>query len=127
MMRHPPAIGLTVLLSLWTIAPTPAPLAQTPAPQPTCIARSNRNAQPLLQLQAKYEPEGAGQLGVTGMDEEISQFPVDRPVRLTADAQAVMAGLRRQLAAEKDPHVAQDLRIMIKTLVDTLKDDALRE
>jgi hypothetical protein len=120
-------MGLTVLLSLWTIAPTPPSLAQTPAPQLTWIALSNRNAQPLLQLQAKYQPEGAGQLGVTGMDEEISQFPVDRPARLTADAQAVMAGLRMRLEAEKDPHVAQDLRIMIETLVDTLKDEALRE
>src|SRR5205085_8507375 len=39
-----------------------------------------------------------------------------------ADTQTVLAGLQRQLATEKDAHVAQDLRIMINFSNDWLKD-----
>src|SRR5712692_2277508 len=82
--------------------------------QPAWIARSNENAQLLLQLQAKYSPEGAGRLGVEGLDEQISQLTPDRREKGRADWKTAAQELRRRLAAEKDPLVAQDLQIMIK-------------
>ena len=121
------AIGLAVLLSVPAWLPAPASRAQGPAVQPAWIAVSNRYAQPLLELQARYEPESAARWGVTGLDDQVSQFPVDRPARFKADTQSVIDRLRRQLASEKDAHLAQDLRIMIKSADDMLKDAALSE
>ena len=121
------AIGLAVLLSVPAWLPAPASRAQGPAVQPAWIAVSNRYAQPLLELQARYEPESAARWGVTGLDDQVSQFPVDRPARFKADTQSVIDRLRRQLASEKDAHLAQDLRIMIKSADDMLKDAVLSE
>lgn len=82
--------------------------------QPAWIARSNENAQVLLKLQAKYAPEGASRQGIPGLDEQISQFPKDRREKSRADQLAAAQELKRRLAAEKDPLVAQDLEIMVK-------------
>lgn len=37
------------------------------------ITRSNENSMVLLEVLARFSPEGAGQLGVDGLDEEIFQ------------------------------------------------------
>jgi len=36
------------------------------------IERSNQNARVLLDVEARYAPEGAGSLGVSGLDEQIA-------------------------------------------------------
>jgi len=95
--------------------------------QPAWIARSNENAQVLLKLQAKYSPEGAGRLGVEGLDEQISQFTPDRREKGRADWKSASEELKRRLAAEKDPLVAQDLRIMIKAGEEGLRGLELNE
>src|SRR5262245_17970723 len=105
----------------------PVPRAQVPRGQSSWIDRSNQLAQPLLQLEARYEPEGAAQWGVSGLDEEVSQFPATRIDQFRKDTEAVIAGLQRELAVEKDPHVAEDLRILIKASDDMLKDVLVSE
>jgi hypothetical protein len=77
------------------------------------VARSNENAQILIQLGAKYGPEGAASEGVQGLDEEISSFPADRAQKLRADTVKAQGELKARLAAEKDPLVKQDLEILI--------------
>jgi uncharacterized protein (DUF885 family) len=87
---------------------------EAPADQKEWIKRSNEYAQVLLKVQAKYAPEFAGQSGVEGLDEQVTQFPADRRKQQKADSQAALAQLQKALATEKDPLVRQDLEIMIK-------------
>jgi uncharacterized protein DUF885 len=120
------AVRFAVLLAVSIVPLVLSSYAQEAA-QPDWIARSNRAAQPLLQLQSRYDPESAGEWGVSGLDEEVSQFPADRPLRFTTDMRAVIAQLRRQLATERDSRVMQDLRILIKSAEDFLTDTALSQ
>ena len=83
--------------------------AQTPA----WVARSNQNAQLLLNLTARYSPEDAGSLGINGLDEQITIPAVDRPERLRTDLEGVRKQLEAHLATEQDPLVKQDLEILI--------------
>ena len=56
-----------------------APLAQDPR---AWIAVSNRHAQVLLDVLARFAPESAGQFGVTGLDEAVSNLSTEN--RLSA-------------------------------------------
>jgi len=100
--------------------------AAAPAQQ-AWIARSNEYAQLLLKLQAKYAPEGAGRLGVEGLDEEITRFPANRREQVKADSVAALAQLEKWMTAEKDPLVKQDLQIMVTAAKEGLRGAELRE
>ncbi len=82
---------------------------------PDWVTRSNENAQVLLQVMAKFQPEQAAAFGVTGIDTQVS----DRSPGYRERYQAAMAGaqaeLRKRLAAEKDALVKQDLEILIQS------------
>ena len=85
-------------------------LAQTP---PAWVARSNQNAQLLIDLQARYSPEGAAANGVQGLDEQISQPGPDVADRQLADLRAAEKELQSRLPMEQDPLVREDLQILI--------------
>ncbi len=91
------------------------------------VARSNANTQLLLQLQAKYGPEGAARIGVDGYDEAISQFPLDINEKSIRDTEAAIATLRERLAKEGDANVRQDLEILIKAASDNIEGTRLTE
>ena len=38
------------------------------------VTKSNEHAQVVLEVLAKFSPEGAGRMGVDGLDEEVSTF-----------------------------------------------------
>lgn len=112
------------------VIPQAYTLSQTVQPgpvQPEWIRRSNENAQVLLKLQAKYSPEGASRQGIPGLDEQVSQFPKDRREKARADQLAAVQELKRRLATEKDPLVAQDLEIMIKAAQQSIRGSELSE
>jgi hypothetical protein len=75
------------------------------------IARSNENAKLLLDVYARYRPEGAGELGVQGLDEKISTPLPGRQEQRRRDLSAAIGVLQSRLATEKDPLVKQDLEI----------------
>ena len=77
------------------------------------VEKSNQNAQLLLNILARYSPEEAASLGVSGLDEQISVPAVDLPARARRDTSEVLRTLRSRLAAEQDPFVKQDLEILI--------------
>jgi hypothetical protein len=83
------------------------------AHQPRWVAKSNENARLLLNIEARYAPEGAGSLGVTGLDEQISIPSADRPARFRHDLSAAVQTLQSRLTAEPDPLVKQDVEILI--------------
>ncbi|HEX9800439.1 MAG TPA: DUF885 domain-containing protein [Thermoanaerobaculia bacterium] len=91
------------------------------------IERSNANTKVLLDIQAKYGPEGAARIGIDGYDEAVSQFPLDLNETIVADTNAALATLRSRLAAETDPNVRQDLEILIQAGEDNNKGIAIGE
>ena len=84
------------------------------ASSPTWIERSNQNAELLLSVGARYAPEGAGSLGVSGLDDKISIPAPDLGERSRHDTEEALKTLRSRLASEQDPLVKQDLEILIQ-------------
>jgi hypothetical protein len=85
--------------------------AQTP---PAWVGKSNGNAQLLIDLGAKYSPEGASSQGVRGLDDQVSAITADRTQKHRADLAKVRDELQSRYTAEKDPLVRQDLAILLK-------------
>jgi len=116
-MAHKRSQSWSLMLGLVVLAALAVTHAQQPAAKPATgqawIKKSNEYAQVALKLAAKYAPEGAGRLGIEGLDDQVTQFPADRREKVKADAQATLAELEKGLATEKDPLVRQDLQIMI--------------
>jgi Bacterial protein of unknown function (DUF885) len=82
--------------------------------QPAWVARSNQNAELLLDVMARYSPEEAGRFGILGLDEKISTPSLEEAELERRDTAKAVDTLRSQLASEKDPSVHQDLEILIK-------------
>jgi hypothetical protein len=108
---------LVVLCAAAFASITPA-LAQT---TPAWIERSNRNAQLLIDIEARYSPESAAREGVTGLDREITVLSLDAGERARRDFTAARNELNARLAAEQDPLVRQDLQILIGSADQTIR------
>src|ERR1700710_2797905 len=109
---------LATLFALPAFAATPP--KPTPPPKPTADpskawnAKSDENTQILIDVLARQSPEGAGQMGVNGLDEQILDLKPGFLERGIADTEKAVATLKQRLAAEKDPNVRQDLEILIQ-------------
>jgi Bacterial protein of unknown function (DUF885) len=77
------------------------------------VQRSNANAQPLLDVLARYSPESTARLGVEGHDTDIFDLKPGFDTRFEADLASVATQLEGKLTTEKDTHVQQDLHILI--------------
>jgi hypothetical protein len=104
-----------------------AALSGARASAETWVERSDRNSQVLIEVMARQSPEGAGQLGVPGLDEEIFDLKPGFQERGRAAIQQARETLRQRLASETDPKVKQDLEILIKAADDQLEGSALGE
>ena len=114
--------------SLLAQAPaTPPPAAPAPRAVPAWVTKSNELAKAWLEAQAKLSPEGAGQSGLDGYDEGITDLSPGYQDRGRAVVEAALATLRTKLAAETDPQVKQDLAIMITDAEDTLDGFAIQK
>ncbi len=99
-----------------------APLAaQAPASPPAWVAESNAHAQVLLDVLARFAPEGAGQFGVSGLDEEVTIFSDQRTREQREATTAALAKLQGLLKTASNPMVRQDLEILIKSAENTLR------
>jgi hypothetical protein len=116
-MVKPRLLALATLLLLANLA------AQ--AAEPAWVARSNDNAQLLLQIRAKYSPESASRLGVNGYDEAIADYTRDQYEPRSADLRMAIAEYQRRLANESDTKVKQDLEILITWAQNELTSSAL--
>ncbi len=87
----------------------------------TWVEKSDEHAQVVLDVLAKLSPEGAGQLGVDGLDEEISDLGPGINERSKKMSQDVLVELQRRLADESDSKVRQDLGILIKVIEDSIR------
>jgi hypothetical protein len=89
------------------------------------VARSNEYANLLLADIAKYSPEGAGGLGVDGLDEEVRDLGEGVFERGMESTGKMLTMLQASLETETDPKVRQDLGILIKVLEDSLHSSQL--
>jgi uncharacterized protein (DUF885 family) len=77
------------------------------------LEESNRNAQILLELGARYFPEGASSNGVEGHDKEVLDLKPQVAERQIADYKAAVTKLQALRGTTRDPRVLQDLDILI--------------
>ncbi|MBL8114663.1 MAG: DUF885 domain-containing protein [Acidobacteria bacterium] len=106
-----PRRALPVLLALGLALPA---AAQVAAPvRPEWVAASDRNARVLLDVMASFSPEGAGQLGVEGLEEEILDLRPRLDERRKKAFETAVKTLEARISAEKEPRVAEDLRLLV--------------
>ncbi len=89
-------------------SPAAAPPAQS------WIDRSNLNAQVLLDVQARFFPEGGARLGIAGIDDRIIDLTPGHHEREREALQKALAQLEQWRSVEQDPLVAQDLDILVE-------------
>ncbi|HET9626478.1 MAG TPA: DUF885 domain-containing protein, partial [Kofleriaceae bacterium] len=103
------------------------PAKPAPPAKPAWIARSNQNAQLLLDVRARFQPEMAARAGVQGLDDQISDLAPGHAQRMREAVHQVQGELERRLADEKDPLVAQDLEILIAAAKREIKGSEIHE
>jgi len=84
------------------------------------VEQSNEHSQTVLEVFSKFSPEGAGSIGVDGLDEQISDLGPGIYERSMEETRVVLAELQESQAKETDPKVRQDLGILIKALEDNI-------
>jgi hypothetical protein len=83
------------------------------AAEPSWIEESNRNAQILLEVMARYNAEAAATFGVEGHDAEIFDLKPQFSERQEADLGTAIARLEQLRGSASDPLVRRDLDILI--------------
>lgn len=124
-MSHSFRLTLAVLLTSTIAVAQSAP--PKPAAQPAWVTRSNENAQVLIQVLARFEPEAASEVGAEGYDEQIVDMKPDVNERSRQATRIAIEELKRRLAQERDPLVRQDLEIMTKAAYDNIRGSLLSE
>jgi len=126
------AVSLALLAPLPVLAAAPAATpaktakAATPA-TPAWVARSNENAQILLQAQGAFQPEFVSFFGVPGYDEKVADLGPGVSERYRAALAKARTELQGKLAAEKDANVRQDLQIMVHAIDQEIEGSELNE
>ena len=93
--------------------PPPPPPPTPPARNtPQWITRTDIAAQLLLDVYARFYPEQAGQIGVTGVDNRVIDLGPALPERVQAAFKSTAGLLEARLPQEQDPRVRQDLEIL---------------
>jgi hypothetical protein len=126
MRPHRVVIGCLATLACVLAPADRGPLAlerlRSTQPQtPAWVERSNGHAQVLLDVLARFSPEGAGGLGVQGLDEQISDLSAEslrRQIDATAAARTKLEQIRQ---SETHPLVLQDLEILIESASEGLR------
>jgi len=101
--------------------------ASAPPPSPEWVQRSNANAAVLMQVMARFGPEQAGFLGLSGYDEEIFDLKSGVNARVKAATEQAITALEVQRAAEKDPAVLQDLDILLESAKEQIEGQDINE
>jgi Bacterial protein of unknown function (DUF885) len=91
------------------------------------IEESNRHSQVLLDVLAKFSPEGAGQFGVSGLDQEITSLTEETRKKQREAVDAALGKLRELQKTERNPMVRQDLEILVKSAQNALRGMQLTE
>ena len=117
--------ALTLTVALVTVGVAQALNAASPT-TPAWVAESNQDSQIVLKTFAEFAPEQAGQIGVDGLDEQATDLPLDITQRFDTAADADVVALKTKLAATNDPHVKQDIQILIGAIQNFKRDSDLQ-
>ena len=122
--------AIAAVLSVFSMV-APTMNAQQPSStahsSPEWVERSNQDAQVLLKVLARFNPEAASRFGVTGLDEQVIDLQPRFEERGREATREAQRELERKLAEEKDPAVRQDLEIMIKAAGREIRQSELEE
>lgn len=95
------------------------------AETPAWVEASNRYAELVLEEYARFSPEGAGGLGIEGVDENVVDLGPDLYARSQASARELESRLVAALDREKDLKVRQDLGILVQAVRDGIESSEL--
>jgi Bacterial protein of unknown function (DUF885) len=90
--------------------------AQAPGADQKWIATSNGYTHLLLAIEMKHHPESGSRQGLSEYDTRISQPTRTDEDQERAETETVLAKLKSALPEQKDKEVAQDLRIVIRSV-----------
>jgi hypothetical protein len=105
----------------------PGVVSAAPADTAAWIAKSNENAQILVNDLAKVSPEFAGRMGVSGYDDKIADLTEGADERTRLMFTASRDELARRVLSETDPLVRQDLEILVESATNQLNTNELNE
>lgn len=91
------------------------------------VAKSDAYTAKRLAADAEFSPEGAARSGLEGYDDRIMDLRPGFQERYAAALEKVLADEEKSLRNEKDPHVRQDLQILVDDGRQTLANQALYE
>jgi uncharacterized protein (DUF885 family) len=120
-MRKASAVPFLVVLA------APSAFAADAPAKASWVAKSDANARVLLDVQARFSPEGASQFGVEGFDTAITDLSPGALDRQRAALTAAVATLEERLAREQEQPVRQDLEILLASARQNLEGNALNE
>ncbi|HEY3588030.1 MAG TPA: DUF885 domain-containing protein, partial [Myxococcaceae bacterium] len=82
------------------------------APVPDWVKESDAAAQPMLQVMARFAPEGAQRNGVEGVDDKVVDLGPGHSERYRAALEAAAKDLEAKLPTSRDPKVREDIQIL---------------
>jgi hypothetical protein len=89
-------------------------VAATPsAAEEAWVTESNRIALSVIAGEGRFFPEQASEFGVEPFDTAVTDFGPDYDERFQAEAEKLIAGLKQDRDSAADPHLRQDVDIMI--------------
>jgi len=101
-------------------------LATAAEPQ-AWVQESNEHAKVLLEVLARFGPEGATQIGVEGYDDQVADLKPKVYQRSQDATRDALKELQKRLGKATDSSVKQDLEIMIQAAEDNLRSNELSE
>jgi len=107
---------MQIAISIWAVLCLVAGTAA--ATDTSWVDKSNEHAQVVLSAFAELAPEGAGNLGVDGLDEDITDLSPGLHERTLQIMEDVIEELERRLAREDNTKARQDLGILLKATRD---------
>ncbi len=112
-MKNLTLAGLLLPVLCLTLGAANAQESAEPARNaPQWITRSDIAAQLLLDVYARFYPEQAGEIGVTGVDNRVVDLGPALTERVQAAFKSTAGLLEARLPQEQDPRVRQDLEIL---------------
>lgn len=85
------------------------------------IEDSDKNAMYVLESQARFQPEGVAQAGLSEFDGDVFDLNAGYEERQDANDRELLIEMNKRLAAERHPKVRQDLEILIQSLEDGIE------
>jgi Bacterial protein of unknown function (DUF885) len=108
-------------------AQEPVGWAATSRNTPEWVTRSDQNAKLLLEVDARFYPEGAARLGISGLDDQIIDLRPQFEERHGEATKQAITELEKRLEQETDDSVRQDLEILIKSARNNIRGREIRK